>query len=295
MSKLLKGTYTALVTPFDENLNIDFKAFEKLLDYQIENGVTGVVVCGSTGESATLSAKEKIALITHTVEYVNNRVQVIAGTGSNNTEETKNLTLVAKEHGVDAVLLVAPYYNKPTQEGLYYHYKLVADEVDIPQIIYNVPGRSGVNILPEVQLKLANDCPNIIATKEASGNLEQIMSIIQDAPANFSVLSGDDSLTVPIVLMGGDGVIGVTPNYAPKDFSNMVNYALEMNTIEAVNLHYKLYEMMNLNFIDSNPVPVKTAMNLMGMMSANFRMPLIKMNDEKIKLLNNGLAKIGLK
>jgi 4-hydroxy-tetrahydrodipicolinate synthase len=292
--KLFRGTYTAIVTPFNADLTIDFEAFRKHLDHQIANGVNGIVVCGSTGESATLSTKEKVALFTFAIEHVNKRVPIIAGTGSNNTQASIDLTLIAKELGADATLLVAPYYNKPSQEGLYNHYRLIAEAVDMPHIIYNVPGRSNVNILPEIQLRLAEECPNIVATKEASGNLEQIMTIVNHAPKDFSVLSGDDSITLPLIAAGVDGVVSVLSNYAPKLFTDCVNFALEGKYAEARELHYKLFDLMQLNFIEPNPVPAKTALKLLGMMKDTFRMPLMPITEpsgEKIKL---AMQKVGL-
>lgn len=292
----LKGTYTALVTPFHEDMSIDFESFKKLIEYQIEGGVEGIVVCGSTGESATLNVKEKISLMVTAIEQAKGRVPVIVGTGSNSTSSSIDLTLVAKEQGADAVLLVAPYYNKPSQEGLYYHYKAINDACDIPQIIYNVPSRSGVNIQAEVQVKLAKDCDNIIATKEASGNLDQVMEVIRTRPKGFAVLSGEDSLTIPLVAMGADGVIAVTSNYAPKEFSEAVRQALKSNTKTASRMHYKLFEMMQMNFIETNPIPAKTALEIMEIIpEAVFRSPLFPMHQDNKKKLEKALrrAKIG--
>lgn len=291
MSKLfLKGTYTALVTPFQKNGSIDFEALKALLDFQIKGGVEGVVICGSTGESATLNQKEKIAAITTAIEHVKGKITVIAGTGSNDTQATVDMTVIAKELGADAVLIVAPYYNKPTQEGLYFHYKAVADATDIPNIIYNVPGRSGVNISPEIQLRLANNCSNIVATKEASGNLEQIMDIINQADENFSILSGDDALTLPVVYMGGHGVISVLSNIAPKAFSHTVRLALKGKMKEANKAHYDLFDLMRLNFIESNPIPVKAALSLMGLCKEIYRLPLTPIQKE-----NKAIIKVALK
>lgn len=292
--KLLRGTYTAIVTPFNDDFSIDFESFKNHLHDQVKNGVTGVVVCGSTGESATLSTDEKIKLIETAINEIGNEVQIIAGTGSNNTSSSVELTQKAKEMGATAVLLVAPYYNKPTQEGLYTHYKTIAEKVNIPQIIYNVPGRSSVNILPEVQLRLAREYENIIATKEASGDLEQIMTIIENSPEDFSVLSGDDAITVPIIAMGGDGVVSVLSNYAPKQFSDTVNAALEGDINKAKELHYELFELMQLNFIESNPVPAKTALNLMGFMKDNFRLPLVPITKPSKDKLTDALKRAGI-
>jgi len=289
-----EGTITAIVTPFKKDLNIDFEKFKKLIEFQIENGVDGIVVCGSTGESATLSAKEKISLILTAIETVNGRVKVIAGTGTNNTAESIDMTTLAKEHGADGVLIVAPYYNKPTQEGLYNHYRAIANSNDIPVIIYNVPSRAVVNIHPEIQLKLAEDCPNIVATKEASGNLEQMSEIIRNAPEKFVLLSGDDALTLPIISIGGRGVVSVISNYAPKKFSEMVNYALKGKYNEARKIHYELFELMKLNFLEPNPIPVKAALSKIGLLDNYLRLPLMPITKKNSLIINKALEKVGL-
>jgi len=289
-----EGTITAIVTPFKKDLNIDFEKFKKLIEFQIENGVDGIVVCGSTGESATLSAKEKISLILTAIETANGRTKVIAGTGTNNTAESIDMTTLAKEHGADGVLIVAPYYNKPTQEGLYNHYRAIADSNDIPVIIYNVPSRAVVNIHPEIQLKLAEDCPNIVATKEASGNLEQMSEIIRNAPEKFVLLSGDDALTLPIISIGGRGVVSVISNYAPKKFSEMVNYALKGKYNEARKIHYDLFELMKLNFIEPNPIPVKAALSKIGLIDNYLRLPLMPITKKNSLIINKALEKVGL-
>ncbi len=290
----LQGTITALVTPFKKDLSVDFDAFKKLLDFQIENGVDAVVVCGSTGEAATLNAKERISLIIETVEHVKGRIPVIAGTGSNSTMASIDMSLVAKEHGADAVLLVAPYYNKPSQEGLFNHFLAIAESVDIPQIIYNVPGRSGVNISASTQLKLASAHKNIIATKEASGDLEQMMEIMLNAPEGFTLLCGDDALTLPAVMLGAKGIISVLSNYAPKAFSKCVNLALQGKYKQALEIHYNLFELMQLNFVETNPVPVKSALAIMGMMEENYRLPLLPIQESNRKLIENAMRKAKL-
>jgi len=290
----LRGTTTAIVTPFKSDTSIDFDCFKKLLDFQLENGVKSICVCGSTGESATLSMKEKIALIVTAVEHVGKDATIIAGTGSNDTRATIDLTVLAKEEGVDAVLLVAPYYNKPSQEGIYQHYAAIAEAVDIPQIIYNVPSRTGVNITSATQVTLAKDYKNIVATKEASGDLDQISEIIKHAPSNFKVLAGDDSLAIPIILFGGEGVVSVISNYAPKIFSEMINLALEGDFKSAMNIHYELLELYALNFVETNPIPVKAALSLMGLVEENYRLPLIPIRPENKKLLQKAMKKIKL-
>lgn len=289
-----KGTITALVTPFNDDLSIDFPAFEKLIDMQINSGCDAIVVAGSTGESATLSVKEKLSLIVHAVEYSAGRIPIIAGTGSNDTRATIDMTLMAKEHGADAALLVAPYYIKPSQEGLFNHYLAVSEQVDIPQIIYNVPSRAGCNILAETQLKIAAECANVVASKEASGDLEQMMEVIRHAPDGFGLLCGDDALTLPAVLMGAKGIISVLSNYAPKMFSDCVKFAIEGNYSSALELHYKLFDLMQLNFIESNPVPCKTALAIMGLINEVVRMPLLPMQPGNKKALQKALKKAKL-
>lgn len=290
----LKGTITALVTPFNEDLSINFESFEKIINHQISNGIEGIVVCGSTGESATISSKEKLSLIIKAVEIVNGRIPVIAGTGSNDTAATIDMTLLAKESGADGVLLVAPYYNKPTQEGLFQHYLAISEAVDIPQIIYNVPGRAGINITAETQLKIAENCKNVIATKEASGDLEQMAQIIKYAPDNFDLYCGDDALALPSISIGSAGVISVISNYAPKEFGDCVRAALKGDYDLSRRLHYKLLDLMQLNFIESNPIPVKAAMNLMGMLENFVRLPLTPITENNKQKIKSALKNAGL-
>jgi 4-hydroxy-tetrahydrodipicolinate synthase len=294
MKKLnLQGTFTALVTPFKKDSSVDFETISKLIDLQIEGGVEGIVVCGSTGESATLSHKEKQAIIVHSVEYSAGRIPIIAGTGTNETDNTKALTLIAKEHGADAALIVTPYYNKPPQEGIFEHFRLIAESVDIPIILYNVPGRTATNMNAETQLRLAESCSNIVATKEASGDMNQIMQIIKNAPADFSVLSGDDSVTVPLISVGAKGIISVLSNYAPKQFSECIRLALKGKFKEAQKIHYSLFELMQLNFIEPNPIPVKYIMSLMGLVKEYYRLPLYPLKPESKKKIKQALKDTG--
>ncbi len=289
------GTYSALITPFLENGNIDFISLEKIIEHQIINGISGIVVGGSTGENFSLTIDEKRELYSKSIQIANKRCKVIVGTGSNDTLTSCNMSKMALELGADAALLVAPYYNKPSQHGLYSHYKLIADEVkELPLIIYNVPGRTAVNILPSTVKKLSNDCPNIVAVKEASGDLDQMMEIMKNSSPEFGLLSGDDSLTLPIILMGGKGVISVISNYIPKEFSEMVNLALEGNYSKAKDIHYKFLELMNLNFIESNPTPVKYIMHRLGFCNEVYRMPLMPIKNESKIEIDNELLKIGL-
>lgn len=285
----LRGTITAIVTPFQNDLSIDYFAFERLINYQIAEGIEGIVVCGSTGESATMSKKEKLSLIIKAVEISNGRIPIIAGTGSNDTAATIDMTLLAKESGADGVLLVAPYYNKPSQEGLFEHYLAISEAVDIPQIIYNVPGRSGINISAETQLKIAEECENVIATKEASGDLEQMAQIMKYAPDDFALFCGDDALALPAIALGAAGVISVISNYAAKEFGDCVRYALAGNYDEARELHYRLFDLMQLNFIESNPVPAKAALNILGRSEKTVRLPLTPITDSSFKKIKKAM------
>ncbi|MCE5304801.1 MAG: 4-hydroxy-tetrahydrodipicolinate synthase [Chloroherpetonaceae bacterium] len=284
-----KGVITAIVTPFKSNLDIDFDAFERLIEFQIERNIDGIVVCGTTGESPTLSHKERIALIIKAIQVANGRVPIIAGTGTNDTKATIELSLLAKSEGADAILLVAPYYNKPTQLGLLQHFLAISEQVEIPQIIYNVPGRTGVNISAETQIEIANQCKNVIATKEASGNVEQAMNIIKSAPANFALLSGDDALTLPLMSVGAKGIVSVLSNYAPKELKEMVQFALDGDFEQARKIHYELLDLMQLNFIESNPVPAKAALGLMGLINPYVRLPLVPISQSNLDKIGNAM------
>jgi 4-hydroxy-tetrahydrodipicolinate synthase len=284
-----KGVITAIVTPFKSNLDIDFAAFERLIEFQIERNIDGIVVCGTTGESPTLSLKERIALIIKAIQVANGRVPIIAGTGTNDTKATIELSLLAKSEGADAILLVAPYYNKPTQLGLLQHFLAISEQVEIPQIIYNVPGRTGCNISAETQIEIANQCKNVIATKEASGNVEQAMNIIKSAPANFALLSGDDALTLPLMSVGAKGIVSVLSNYAPKELKEMVQFALDGDFEQARKIHYELLDLMQLNFIESNPVPAKAALGLMGLINPYVRLPLVPIAQSNLDKIGNAM------
>lgn len=282
----LTGTGTALVTPFKKNGTIDEPSLRGLVEWQIKNKVEFLVPCGSTGESATMTREERRRVIEIVIDQNEGRVPVIAGTGTNSTLDSLDLTHDAKEVGVDTVLLVGPYYNKPTQEGFYQHFKRIIEECDVKAVLYNVPGRTASNMLAETTLRLAEEVENVIAIKEASNNLEQIMQIIKHRPKDFAVLSGEDSLTLPIITSGGDGVISVVSNEVPREFSDMVRAALAGDLKKAKDLHYRLFDLMRANFIESNPIPVKTALHMMGMVEESLRLPLTKMtkhNREKLK------------
>lgn len=282
----LTGTGTALVTPFKKNGTIDERSLRGLVEWQIRSKVEFLVPCGSTGESATMTREERRRVIEIVVDQTAGRVPVIAGTGTNSTLDSLDLTHDAKEVGADAVLLVGPYYNKPTQEGFYQHFKRIVEECDVKAVLYNVPGRTASNMLPETTLRIAEDVENVIAIKEASNNLEQIMQIIKYRPKDFAVLSGEDSLTLPIITSGGDGVISVISNEVPKEYSDMTRAALSGDLKRAKELHYRLFELMKANFYESNPIPVKTALHMMGMIEESLRLPLTKIskpNREKLK------------
>ena len=270
----IRGLHTAIVTPFTMSGDIDLESFVRLVDMQIDAGVDGIVVCGSTGEGATLSNEEKQTLWLKAVERAAGRVKITAGTGTNDTRSTVELTRLAHACGVDAVLLVTPYYNKPTPAGLLAHFRAIEDSSDVPKIIYNVPGRTGQNVSAETQLAIAEACPTVIATKEASANLEQMCEIIRHAPARFSLLAGDDVLTLPAIACGATGVIAVISNYAPRRFGRLVQAALNGDLVTARREQMTLMPYFTANFLESNPVPVKYVLSLLGHIHATYRLPL---------------------
>jgi len=290
---LFRGAMTALITPFDKSGKVHEEHLKKILDLQIQGGIDAVVPCGTTGEASTLEYDEHFRVCELTTQYVNKRAKVIIGGGSNNTHRAIQLTRFAKEIGADAVLSVGPYYNKPTQEGHYHHFKAIAESANIPLIIYNIPGRTGVNIEPDTLLRLA-EAPNIVGVKEASGNLDQMMVILRDRPKNFSVLSGDDSLSLPLIAVGGDGCISVLANEMPAEFTRMIHAALEGNWKLAREIHYKTYGLMRANFIETNPVPVKAAMAMMGLIEEVYRLPLVPMQPKNREKLERALKDLKL-
>ncbi|MDP2923301.1 MAG: 4-hydroxy-tetrahydrodipicolinate synthase [Candidatus Omnitrophota bacterium] len=290
---MFKGSIVAIVTPF-ENDKIDEKAYRKLIEFHIKNGTSGIVPCGTTGESATLSYEEHDRVIEITVEQVNKRVPVIAGTGSNSTHEAIMLTKHAAGVGADASLQVAPYYNRPTQKGLYEHFKAIAQCADIPMILYNIASRTGVNIEPETIAKLAKDCKNIVGVKEASGNLEQMSRIKLLCGPKFDLLSGDDALTLPVLGIGGTGVISVVANIVPKDVAELVSTFEKGNLKKAQEIHYKILPLIKAIFIETNPIPVKTAMGLMGLCEPDLRLPMCAMSEENLAKLKKALKDYGL-
>jgi 4-hydroxy-tetrahydrodipicolinate synthase len=291
----LRGCATALVTPFMKDGMVDEKCLRDLIEYQMAGGIRLLVPCGTTGESATMSEQEDQIVIRTTIEVAKGRARVIAGTGSNSTAAAIDYSQRAQALGADAVLVVAPYYNKPTQEGLYVHFRAVAESVSgLPVVIYNVPGRTSSNITAETAIRLARDVENIVGVKEASGNVSQIMEIIRNRPRGFKVISGDDSLTLALVALGGDGLISVASNEAPKQMSQLVDLALTGSWDEARALHYQLLPLMEVNFIESSPGPVKAAMALMGLLQENFRLPLVPIQEKNRVRVREVLIEAGL-
>jgi len=277
--KTFQGTGTALITPFKSDGSVDEKALRRFVDFQIEGGVDMLLPCGTTGEGATLDSDETDRVVQIVIEQSRRRVPVIVGAGTNATAKAVRMTKRAKQLGADGVLSVGPYYNKPTQQGYFEHFKAIAEAEDMPVIVYNVPGRTSGNIEAKTLLRLA-EIRNIVAVKEASGNLGQIMDIIRDRPRDFRVLSGDDALALAIIAMGGDGVVSVVSNETPKLMTSIIDAALDGDLIKARDLHYKLLPLMNANFIESNPIPVKAALAMMGLIEENYRLPLVPMSKE---------------
>lgn len=289
---MIKGSIVAIVTPF-KNGKFDEKAFSELIEWHVSEGTNAIVPCGTTGESATLDYEEHYRVIEVAVKVVNKRIPVIAGTGANSTDETIMITKKAEELGADAALLVAPYYNKPTQEGLYRHYKAVAEAVDIPIVLYNVPGRTAVNILPSTVARLA-EVKNIVAIKEATGDMKQVSELIRLCGDRITVLSGDDFTTLPLLALGGKGVISVTANIAPHEVSEMCRLWEVGNIGEARRLHYSLEPLNSAMFIETNPIPVKTALAMMGKIREEFRLPLCEMSEANKEKLKKTLNEFGL-
>jgi 4-hydroxy-tetrahydrodipicolinate synthase len=289
---MFTGSLVAIITPF-RNGRVDERALGDLIEFQIANGTHGIVPCGTTGESATLTHEEHDRVIALTVETVNKRVPVVAGTGSNSTDEAILLTKHAKTAGADASLLITPYYNKPTQEGLFRHYKAIAEAVDLPVILYNIPGRTGVNMLPPTVARLTA-MKNIVAIKEGSGSLQQVSDLIQACGDRLTVLSGDDALTLPMMALGAKGVITVTANIAPRDMADMVNAYLAGQTEDARRLHYKLAPLFTALFYETNPIPVKTALGLMGRIDEELRLPLCAMASDTKDKLTRAIKDYGL-
>ena len=290
---MLKGSYVALVTPFKNN-KIDYNALENLIDFHLENKTDGLVLCGTTAEAPSLAGDERESLIRFVMQKNQGQMKIGIGTGTNNLQHTISATLRAQNQKADFAMVITPYYNKPTQNGLYHYFKAVSDAVEIPFIIYNVPGRTGVNISVETTLKLANECKNIVGIKEASGDLVQVTAITKDAPEGFCVMSGEDALNLPIISCGATGAVSVTGNITPAKCSELICNALDGNLKKAAKLHKELLELNNVMFIETNPIPVKTALNLMGKIEPELRLPMYKMNDENTEELKKVLTKYKL-
>lgn len=289
----LKGIYTALVTPF-KNGNLDEKAFKNLIEFQLKGGINGIVPCGTTGEAPTLSYDEHEKVIELAVKYVNGKVPIIAGTGSNSTQEAIELTEGAKKLGANFCLLTTPYYNKPTQEGLYRHFEAIAEAVNIPLILYNIPGRTGINMTPETIFKLSK-IKNIVGVKEAAGSLTQVSDIYRLTKGKFTILSGDDNLFLPMMSVGAVGVISVVSNIMPKEMQSLYRaFLIEKNIKKAMTIHTRLMPLFQGMFVETNPIPIKEAMAYMGMVSKEFRLPLCPLSETNSIFIKGLLAEYGL-
>lgn len=275
----IKGTGVALVTPFNEDKSVDYKGLENLLNHVIDGGIDFLVLMGTTGESVTLSKGEKVAVVDFCKKINNSRIPVVLGIGGNNTMQVVEDIKSANLDGIDAILSVSPTYNKPSQEGIYQHYKMISGNCPLPIIVYNVPGRTASNISAETTVRLANDFENIVAVKEASGDMDQIMKIIKNKPSDFVVLSGDDGLTLPMIHMGAEGVISVIGQSHPKEYSDMVSFGLSGNQEIANQLHNKLYDFYLPLYAEGNPVGIKACLELLGICKSQVRLPLVKASD----------------
>jgi 4-hydroxy-tetrahydrodipicolinate synthase len=289
-TKKIRGTGTAIVTPFTGSGEIDYEATRRLLDYQISGGVEMIVPLGSTGENPTITASERTKFFRFVIEYVAGRAVIVAGTGTNDTRSSISNTKEAYDLGADAALVVTPYYNKPTPDGLFEHFEAVA-EVGMPVVMYNVPGRTGLNMNAETTLRCA-EIPNVVAVKEASADLPQCMEIIRNAPHGFWLLSGEDNLTVPLMALGAAGVISVTSNVVPNEFSRMVRFALDKQYTEAKAIHYELLDLMKIMFVESNPGPVKSALAMMGIIEENYRLPLVPLRENSRRKVRDVLMQL---
>ncbi|GAB4116614.1 MAG: 4-hydroxy-tetrahydrodipicolinate synthase [Candidatus Caldatribacteriota bacterium] len=291
---MFKGSLVAMITPFIESGEVDEQGIKELVEFHIKNGTNGIVPCGTTGESPTLSHEEHKKVVEITVKAVAGRIPVVAGTGSNCTREALELTQHAKEIGADGALIITPYYNKPTQRGLYLHFKKIAEEVDIPIVIYNVPSRTGVNLLPETLAELA-EIKNIVAVKEASGNLEQMTNIVELCGEKITLLSGDDKLLLPVLSIGGKGVISVVANIIPKEVAKMIENFEKGHYEEARQAFLsRIYPLSSAMFYETNPIPVKTSARLMGLPAGDLRLPLSPMSENNLAKLKRDLEKFGL-
>jgi 4-hydroxy-tetrahydrodipicolinate synthase len=290
---MIKGSIVALVTPMTDSGSVDWDALDKLVDFHLQNATDSIVAVGTSGESATLNVSEHCQVITRVVERVNKRIPVIAGTGANSTSEAIELTEAAKNAGVDACLLVTPYYNKPTQQGLFLHYKAIAEAVDIPQILYNVPGRTACDLLPETVLRLSN-IDNIVGIKEATGDLARAKDLIEAAPADFAIYSGDDETAVELMLLGGHGNISVTANIAPQQMSDLCRLAIAGDTDAARAIQQSLLNVHENMFVEANPIPVKWALAEMGQIGLGIRLPLTVLDQQYHAGVRAALVAAGL-
>ncbi|MBU1230831.1 MAG: 4-hydroxy-tetrahydrodipicolinate synthase [Proteobacteria bacterium] len=289
----LRGAFTALVTPF-KNGAVDEEAYRAFIEWQIEQGINGVVPCGTTGEAATLSHEEQGQVIRICVDQVKGRVPVIAGAGSNNTREAIGLTALAKKAGADAALIITPYYNKPTPDGLVAHFKAIAAEASMPYILYNVPGRTGQNVLPKTIARVVREVPEVIGCKEATGNITQGSELVELMGKDFLVLSGDDFTVLPLLAVGGCGTISVTSNVMPAKMSGMIDAFFKRDNARALALHLEMNPVHRAMFLETNPIPVKTALSLMGKMGLEFRLPMVPLEAASLAKLKEALAKSGL-
>jgi 4-hydroxy-tetrahydrodipicolinate synthase len=290
---MFKGTYTAIVTPF-KNGQIDENAFRKLIDFQIENGIDGIVPVGTTGEAATLDYDEHLKVIEIAVEQAKGRCKIVAGTGSNSTREAIELTQKAEKSGVDGALLASPYYNKPTQEGVYRHYRAIAESTSLKLMLYNVPGRTAGEIGIDTCARLARDCGTIVSIKEAGGSAERVSALRNVLPSDFTVLSGDDALTLPFLSVGAVGVVSVASNIIPRQMTELVSNFIEGRPADSMRVHLRHFRLFKDLFIESNPIPIKTALNLMGMIEPEFRLPLCEMSDANREQLARTLRALKL-
>lgn len=289
---LFKGAGVALVTPFHEDKSVNYEELGRLIEYQISGGIDAIIVCGTTGEPVTMTEEERLSVISYTIEKVEKRVPVIAGSGGNCTENAVVFSKKAQNAGADGLLVVTPYYNKATQNGLYEHYKAIAEAVDVPIIMYNVPSRTGLNLLPQTALRLGKEFSNIVAIKEASGNLNQIAEIIKYADGSLDVYSGNDDQIVPILSLGGIGVISVLANVAPKDTHNMVMEYLYGDVKRASELQLEYFELIRALFCEVNPIPVKKALEFLGFNTKTLRMPLTELEEKNAIRLKQEMDKM---
>ncbi len=291
---IFKGAGVALVTPFHEDESVNYNALEELLEMQIAGHTDAIIVCGTTGEPSTMTEEERTSVIKFAVEKVNKRVPVIAGTGGNNTREAVEMSKVAESLGADALLVVTPYYNKATQEGLFLHYKAISDAVHIPIIMYNVPGRTGCNLLPETAVRIAKECKNVVAIKEASANIDQIANLAKLGRGVLDIYSGNDDEVVPILSLGGIGVISVLSNIAPQETHDMVMEYLNGDRAKALDIQLKYLDVIHALFCEVNPIPVKAALNLMGKNAGVMRLPLTEMSEKNKAVLKSAMEEVGL-